>query len=68
MSSSCRSLSWIIVALLAGCRSDEAAQADKQILCSLDGKAFYVQPHVGDTVFMQRVPSSDPLCRRKEWK
>lgn len=63
---------WLLIALvlagglmlLAGCRADEAAQADRQVLCSQKGEAFYVQPGSMDVSFVIRTPTADKLCAR----
>lgn len=53
----------VVLLAIAGCRADEVSQADRQIVCSLDGKAFYVKPGAGDISFVTRTPTADALCK-----
>jgi hypothetical protein len=55
----------VAVTILAGCsRSPQLSQADGQLLCSMNGTAFYIYPGAGDTSFVKRAPTADALCRR----
>lgn len=58
---------YILIALIAialvGCRSEHTSQADMKVLCDLEGRAYYVQPGVGDTSFVRRTSSADALCK-----
>lgn len=52
----------LVVSLIAGCRSDNASQADYQLVCSTDGRAFYVDPGAMNVSKVTRVPSADKAC------
>lgn len=53
--------------LLTACsRDDMAAGADNRILCSFEGQAFQVRPHVGDTSFVIRLADADSQCAKGE--
>jgi len=52
----------IAATLLAGCRGASVSQADNQILCNTKGEAFHVEPGIGDTSFVKRLPSADAVC------
>lgn len=55
----------LLIALLAltGCRQKALAEADYQILCSPDGRAFYVTPVAVDASFVHRTPNADVICQ-----
>ncbi len=55
------------VALLAlsllGCDA-EYQEADGMVLCAMDGRAFHVTKHFGNTSVVKAAPSADRLCAK----
>lgn len=60
-------LAVLLALALTACRQPHTAQADNRILWSEHGCAFHVEPHLGDTSFVTRLPDADePTCPTQE--
>lgn len=59
-----KTISIMLVLLLAGCSRNEYGEADNKVLCDPKSqKAFLIKPNVGATSFVQRNANMDDLCK-----
>lgn len=58
----------ISVLFLIGCSPAKSKyeQLDAQIICTLDSKAYFISPGMGDVNFLQRLESMDSKCTMRE--
>lgn len=56
----------ILVLLLCGCKGrSPVEETDEELHCSKSGKAFVIEPAVGQLSYMKRTPIADVLCAKE---
>lgn len=49
---------------MVGCSRGKWGEVDDQVVCSLEGKAYRVDPGAGSTSFIKPLPAADKLCQK----
>lgn len=57
----------VLTILITGCSSNSSIyrDADNKVLCEVNTyKAYIVEPHMGDTSVVKRIPNLDYVCKK----